>query len=140
MPTPRRVFVPTREQRNQVCIMVAAKWTEVMICQDLSISPSILRKHFKDELANGALQVRSRAIFAIAQEAFAKKDPSIPALKAIVALATETEPTPPGGRKAPVVREAEMRLGKKVKDKIAAEAENRGLFETPKPPSLKTVQ
>ena len=132
----RPVFVPTREQRNQVCMMVTADYTLTMISKDLGISKTILKRHFKDELENGKEQVRKRAIFTLQMEAFKTK--GTPGLKAVIVLSTETTP-PKLPDEAP--KEPTMRLGRKVVQKIEAEEANAGLYATPAAPSrLKTFQ
>ena len=132
----RAVFVPTREQRNQVCMMVTADYTVTMMANDLAISETILKRHFKDELENGKDQVRKRAIFTLQLEAFRTK--GTPGLKAVIVLSTETTPPNPADA-AP--KEPTLRLGRKVVQKIEAEEANAGLYATPAAPSrLKTFQ
>jgi hypothetical protein len=140
MKSEKAVFVPTREQRNQVCIMVLADFTPEMMAKDLGISKTILKRHFKDELKNGKDQVRKRAVLALATEGL--KNKSVPALKAIIAISTETKaPKAIKTDVEPVMAKAVTKFGKKVLQQIEAQDANKGVFATPAPPSVnKTVQ
>ncbi len=130
MKSGQRVFVPTREQRNRVAELVAADCEEHLIAADLGISKTILRKHFRDELADGKAITRKRAMTELFRQAF--KQGSIPALKTVVALTTDTKVVDQDG-KAEAKRPA-LKLGKKELQQIEADQANKGLYATPAPP------
>lgn len=136
-PRGRPIFVPNRAQRNLVEELVAADQPETVIASELAISVPTLKKHFPVELEHGRALVRKRAMQELFQQGLKSK--SIPALKAIVALTTETK-----APNAPRKTEGEapsMRVGKKVAQKLEAEKANEGLYATPEPPKkLTTLQ
>lgn len=126
----RPIFVPTRDQRNRVEELVAADQPELIIAAEIGISIPTLKKHFPDELEHGKAYVRKRAMSELFKQGL--KNGSIPALKAIVALTTETKA--PNAPKKPEGEAPAMRVGKKIAQKLEAEAANKGLYATPEPP------
>jgi hypothetical protein len=58
-PVGRPAFVPTPEQRIRVKVKAFARTREQKIAADLGIDPKTLRKHFREELANGRADVRA---------------------------------------------------------------------------------
>lgn len=128
MKTTPTVFVPTREQRNRVEELVAADVDLHLIAADIKVSKTILQKLFRDELKDGKALVRKRAMSELFKQGL--KQGSIPALKAIVALTTESvAPNGDGKKSAPA-----LKLGKKEMQKIEADAANKGLYATPEAP------
>jgi hypothetical protein len=122
------VFVPTREQRNRVEDLVAADVEIHLIASDIKVSKTILKRHFQDELKYGKALVRKRAMSELFKQGL--KQGSIPALKAIIALTTETTAPDGDANKSATA----MRLGKKETQKIEADAANKGLYATPEAP------
>jgi hypothetical protein len=122
------VFVPTREQRNRVEDLVAADVEIHLIASDIKVSKTILKQLFRDELKYGKALVRKRAMSELFRQGFKKG--SIPGLKAIIALTTETAAPEGDASKAIPV----MRLGKKETQKIEADEANKGLYATPEAP------
>jgi hypothetical protein len=122
-------FVPTREQRRDVCMMVHSEWDHKMMAQDLGISISTLKKHFREELKNGAELLEKYAKMAFAERALDKG--SIPALKI---LAGHDQRPRLGVSKAPAAPKPEV-LGKKEQRKQVAKDAASGIYAVPAPPS-----
>jgi hypothetical protein len=120
VPDKEAMFVPTRKQRIQVCMMVYADFESAKIAQDLGISTKTLKRHFKDELADGESLLQKYAKMEFAEKAFEKS--SVASLRTLAGLKANGRPVD------------EEPLGKKEQRKLDAESVNGGVFATPATP------
>jgi hypothetical protein len=129
VPDKEAMFVPTRKQRIQVCMMVYADFESAKIAQDLGISTKTLKRHFKDELADGESLLQKYAKMEFAEKAFEKS--SVASLRTLAGLKANGRPVD----EEPVARpRKEAPLGKKEQRKLDAESVNGGVFATPATP------
>jgi hypothetical protein len=134
VPDKEKMFVPTRKHRVQVCMMVYAEFPAVKIAQDLAISLKTLKRHFKDELANGPELLQKYAKMEFAEKAFEKS--SVASLRTLAGIKADGRPVDDGQAARP---RKEAPLGKKEQRKLDAAGLNNGVFGTPPTPRKLTL-
>jgi hypothetical protein len=79
----RHAFVPTREQRDTVMLLIAASFSEPQIAAVIGICQNTLRRHFAQELQNGRAVRRGENLRRLEQAAAAGHVGAMKVLEAI---------------------------------------------------------
>lgn len=121
----RPEFEPTLANRNGVRLMRADGWTVDRIARRIGVSANTLRKHFAEELSDGADIVRLKVLADLDR---ASSKGKVAASNALLKLSGLEPPPPPPKADAPAEKPTapEEKLGKKEAAKIAAQTAEQG--------------